>query len=357
MPDAVGNRSAPGPLLVDVASTALTDADRQLLADPGVGGVILFTRNYESPEQLATLTADVRAVRPGLLIVADYEGGRVQRFRDGLTAIPPMSALGRLYRDDPAAACHAGTELAWLAASELAALGVDMPLSPVLDLDYGTSRVIGSRAFASDAASVGELAACFIRGLVEAGSAATAKHFPGHGFVAADSHTELPVDERTYAALAADMAVYPALFDRGLASLMMAHVRYPQVDDLPASLSLVWIEDILRGELGFTGCVFCDDLSMGGAAALGDYARRTQMALAAGCDYLPVCNDRQALRTALAALADAPDHGQARRQTLVNAVRAQDSRRVDLETLRLQPRWQTAASLAQRVAATYGQAS
>lgn len=357
MTDTARHDCAPGPLLVDVASTTLTDADRALLAEPGVGGVILFTRNYECPGQLAALTADMRAARPGLLIVADYEGGRVQRFRDGLTAIPPMSALGRLYRDDPQAAGTACTELAWLAASELAALGVDMPLSPVLDLDYGVSQVIGSRAFAADASTVSELAGCFAAGLTEAGSAATAKHFPGHGFVAADSHAELPVDERDYPALVADMAVYPRLFAQGLASLMMAHVRYPQVDDLPASLSPVWIEDILRGELGFVGCVFCDDLSMGGAAALGDYARRTQMALAAGCDYLPVCNDRQAALAALAALDQAPDRGLGRRQALLASVRAHDERRVDLATLRSQPRWRAAASLAERVIADYDKAS
>lgn len=351
MTDGAATGAAPGPLLVDVASTTLTDADRRLLAEPGVGGAILFTRNYDSPAQLAALTADMRRVRPGLLIVADYEGGRVQRFLSGLTHLPPMSALGALYRQDPGAARRACRELAWLAASELAALGVDMPLSPVLDLDYGVSRVIGSRAFAAEAARVAELAGCFMRGLDEGGSAATAKHFPGHGFVAADSHAELPVDERAYSALAADMAVYPALFERGLASLMMAHVRYPRVDDRPASLSPVWIEDILRGELGFTGCVFCDDLSMGGAAALGGYAQRTQMALAAGCDYLPVCNNRPAARTALAALAGADDRGQARRQALVDAVRAPDHRRVDLDTLRSQARWASAASLAQRVSA------
>lgn len=354
MSEADHNSVAPGPLLVDVASTTLTDADRALLAEPGVGGVILFTRNYDSPGQLAALTAEMRVVRPGLLIVADYEGGRVQRFRDGLSAIPPMCALGRLYREDPQAARTACTELAWLAASELAALGVDMPLSPVLDLDYGVSQVIGSRAFAPDVPSVCELGGWFAAGLTAAGSAATAKHFPGHGFVAADSHAELPVDERAYPALADDMAVYPPLIEQGLASLMMAHVRYPQVDDLPASLSPVWIEDILRGELGFTGCVFCDDLSMGGAAALGDYARRTQLALAAGCDYLPVCNDRQAALAALAALADAPDRGQSRRQALVASLRAHAPARVDLATLRSQPRWQAAATLAQRLIADAG---
>jgi beta-N-acetylhexosaminidase len=343
--------ASPGPLLVDVAATELTDLDRELLADPGVGGAILFSRNYDDADQLSALTAAMREVRPGLLIVADYEGGRVQRFRDGFTPIPSMRALGRLYTQDAPAARQAAAELAWLMASELAAVGVDMPLAPVLDLDYGASAVIGSRAFASDVDQVSELGGRFAAALVAAGSAATAKHFPGHGFVAADSHAELPTDDRDYPAIAADMAVYRPLIANGLASVMMAHVRYPSVDERPASLSPIWIEDILRGELGFHGCVFCDDLSMGGAAALGDYTRRTRLALAAGCDYLPVCNDRQAALAALAALEGAEDRGADRRARLVQAIGHRDQRALDRESLRQDPRWQSAAALAERLAA------
>lgn len=308
----------PGPLLVDVEGTALTPADRRLLADPTVGGAILFTRNFVEPGQLAELTAAMRAVRPNLLVVADYEGGRVQRFRDGFTPIPPMRALGRVHEQDPAGARAAARELAWLVVTELHAVGVDMPLAPVADLDYGVSQVIGSRAFGPTSPVVSDLAAVFASGLAEAGSAATAKHFPGHGYVAADSHRELPIDDRPRSELARDWAPFAALIEQGVASVMMAHVRYPAVDARPASLSSRWIEGILRDELGFDGCVFCDDLSMGGAAALGDYAARTSAALAAGCDYLPVCNDRDAALTARRTVAaGAPDRGQARREALV----------------------------------------
>ena len=313
----------PGPLLVDVEGTTLTDADRDLLADATVGGAILFTRNFWDPEQLAALTAEMRAARPNLLIVADYEGGRVQRFRDGFTPIPPMRAVGRAYRDDPAAARDAARELAWLVATELRGVGVDMPLSPVADLDYGVSDVIGSRAFGDTAEIVTDLTGVYAQALAEAGSAATAKHFPGHGYVAADSHHELPVDERSATELEHDWAPFAALVEQDIASVMMAHVRYTAVDERPASLSRVWIEDMLRGRLGFAGCVFCDDLSMGGAAALGDYAERTRLALAAGCDYLPVCNDRDAALVARAAVADgALDRGQARREALAHRLRA-----------------------------------
>ncbi|HET7314700.1 beta-N-acetylhexosaminidase [Salinisphaera sp.] len=309
--------AAPGPLLIDVEGKSLTDDDCRLLADPAVGGAILFTRNYTDRRQLGALTAAMRAVRPNLLIVADYEGGRVQRFRDGFTPIPPMRALGRAYLEDPEAARAAARELAWLAASELRSAGVDMPLAPVADLDYGVSDVIGSRALAETADAVADLAAIYARGLAEAGSAATAKHFPGHGYVAADSHAELPVDDRPRGELERDWAPFAALIDQGIASVMMAHVRFTAVDERPASLSSRWIDGILRGELGFDGCVFCDDLSMGGAAALGDYAQRTRGALAAGCDYLPVCNDREAALVARRIVADgAPDAGRERRAAL-----------------------------------------
>lgn len=307
----------PGPLLVDVEDTTLTNADRELLADPAVGGAILFTRNFASREQLAELTAAMRAARPNLLIVADYEGGRVQRFREGFTPIPPMRALGRAYQEDAAAARAAARELAWLVATELRAVGVDMPLSPVADLDYGVSEVIGSRAFAETPQSVSDLTCEFAGALADAGSAATAKHFPGHGYVAADSHRELPVDARALADLERDWLPFTALIKHDIASVMMAHVRFPAVDERPASLSGRWVDGILRGQLGFEGCVFCDDLSMGGAAALGDYAERTRLALAAGCDYLPVCNDRDAALVARNAVADgAPDRGRARRKAL-----------------------------------------
>ncbi|WP_423820922.1 beta-N-acetylhexosaminidase [Salinisphaera sp. SPP-AMP-43] len=336
--------SAPGPLLVDIEGTELTAADRQLLGDPAVGGVILFTRNYRNPQQLFALTEAMRAARPNLLIVADYEGGRVQRFRDGFTPIPPMQSLGRVWLEDPAAARSAAAELAWLVAMELADVGIDMPLAPVADLDYGNSEVIGSRAFGEAPAAVAELAIVFARALAEAGSPATAKHFPGHGYVVADSHAELPVDERPIEALAEDWAPFADLIDQGVASVMMAHVRYPAVDDRPASLSKLWIEDILRAQLGFAGCVFCDDLSMGAAASLGDYAERVRAALDAGCDYLPVCNDREAALAACATVAGCDaDRGTSRRQAL--QARVAPRPRVADDERRRQAARETAAQL------------
>lgn len=307
-----------GPLLVDVEGTALTPADRQLLADPAVGGAIVFTRNYANPQQLAALTADMRAARSNLVIVADYEGGRVQRFREGFTPIPPMRSLGQCYRRDPQGAHHAARELAWLMAKELQQVGIDMPMAPVLDRDYGhDAGAIGSRALADRPDWIAGLAESFVQGLEEAGSTATIKHFPGHGHVAMDSHKGLPVDDRAWAELSEDMAPFRMLIERGVASVLMAHIRYTEVDPVPASLSSTWIDGVLRKQFGFRGCVFCDDLSMGGAAAMGDYAERVRRALAAGCDFLPVCNDRQAALTARRAVHEgAPDRGAARRATL-----------------------------------------
>ncbi len=292
----------PGPLLVDVAGPSLDETDADVLSHRGVGGVILFSRNYENPQQLTALIDSMREIRPNLLVTADQEGGRVQRFRDGFTRVVPMQAIGRLAAADRDAGIEAAREMAWLLATELARVGVDMPLAPVVDLDYGASQVIGDRAFAVDAQTVSTLASAFMDGLREAGSVSTAKHFPGHGYVRADSHAELPIDERDRRQLDDDIVPYRQLIAAGLESVMMAHVRYPQIDVLPASLSRRWITDILRGELGFTGCVFCDDLSMGGAAAIGDYRERARLAQTAGCDYVPVCNNRSAVLALLDAV-------------------------------------------------------
>lgn len=342
----------PGPLIVDVAGTRLSAADEHLLAQPAVGGVIIFTRNYRDPVQLAELTAAMRAVRPNLLITADQEGGRVQRFREGFTRIVPMRAIGALARRDRAAGRHAAREIGWLLAAELTRAGVDMPLAPVVDLDYGASTVIGDRAFGRDPALVAELAQALAEGLHAGGSAATAKHFPGHGYVIADSHAELPVDERDRNGMQDDLAPYAGLINTGLDSLMMAHVRYPRIDELPASLSRRWITGILRGEYGFDGCVFCDDLSMGGAAAIGDYRERARLAQAAGCDYLPVCNDR----AAALALLDAVDieNGNARRRRERLAARCGKPRALDAtRPIADDTRWQAAHALNAQLAQEY----
>lgn len=276
---------------MDIAGHALTAEDAELLQHPMVTGWIAFSRNFADREQMGALTAAIRRLRPDLLLAVDYEGGRVQRFHGGMTRMPSMRALAA--SSDPATATRAA---ATVIAMELAALDFDLPFAPVADLDFGCSTVIGDRAFARAPATVAALAGAFVDGLSAAGMAATAKHFPGHGGVAPDSHVTLPVDVRTRAELDDDdLAAFRPLLVNAVASVMMAHVVYPDVDDRPASLSPVWIGDILRGELGFTGAVVCDDLSMGGAAAVGGPRERAEQAASAGCDLLPVCNDRSAV--------------------------------------------------------------
>ena len=288
-----------GPVIIDVAGFELTADDRRRLLHPLTGGVILFTRNYQSPEQLRRLTADIHALRePALVIAVDHEGGRVQRFRPGFTAIPPMRALGDLWDANRQLAVRLAHETGYVLAAELRAHGVDLSFTPVLDLDHGSSSVIGDRAFHTGAEGVAELAGALGQGLKEGGVSAVGKHFPGHGHVRADSHLELPVDERPYAELeAADLVPFARLIRSGLAAIMPAHVVYPCVDALPASFSPVWLKRILRGELGFDGIIFSDDLSMEGARAMGGIAERATAALDAGCDMLLVCNDPAAVDT------------------------------------------------------------
>jgi beta-N-acetylhexosaminidase len=286
--------------MVDVGGPDLTSEDVRVLSHPMVGSVILFTRNYRDPAQLAELTAAIRDIRsPQLLIAVDHEGGRVQRFRDGFTRLPAARALGRRFDTQR----HEGLDLArsvgWLMAAELRAVGIDFSFAPCVDLDYGVSEIIGDRAFHSDADAVAALGVAYMTGMRDAGMAACAKHFPGHGAVVADSHTDLPVDRRTFVDMEADIRPYRLMVENNVASIMAAHVVYPAIDQLPASLSRRWVTDILRGELGFHGCVFADDLSMAGAAAFGGILERVRLAFAAGCDVLPICNDRQAVQSVL----------------------------------------------------------
>lgn len=333
-----------GPVMVDLGGIALEPAEREMLAHPQVGSVILFTRNYESPGQLGRLVAEIHAVRtPPLLVAVDQEGGRVQRFRDGFTRLPPLAEIGRRYRSSRAEGLAAARELGWLMAAELRAVGIDMSFAPCVDLDYGVSRVIGDRSLHSDAAAVAELAVAYMLGMRDAGMAATAKHFPGHGAVAADSHVALPVDRREWPDLEADFAPYRRMIANGLPAVMVAHVVYPAVDELPASLSRRWIGGVLRGDLGFRGAVFADDLSMAGAAAFGGIAARGALALEAGCDVLPVCNDRAAAATLLDSLKAAPDP--VSRMRLVR-LHGRDASTVALASL---PRWQSAVAAAREL--------
>ncbi len=290
--------------MVDVGGLELQPEDRDILRHPLVGGVILFTRNYRDHQQLKALCDEILSLRdPRLLLAVDHEGGRIQRFRVGFSRIPAMRSYGHRYLEDAAQAQEDAREAGRAIGSELTAFGIDLCFAPVLDLDHGVSTVIGDRAFSDQAETVVELARAFRRGLNDVGMAATGKHFPGHGAVRADSHVELPIDRRTEAEIrATELQPFRALIEDGIESLMMAHVRYTAVDETPASLSRKWIRDILRRELGFGGALFCDDLSMGGAATVGSMEDRARMALAAGCDMLPVCNDRPAVIELLDAL-------------------------------------------------------
>lgn len=289
-----------GPLMVDIAGTELTPEDRELLRHPLVGSVILFTRNYQNPSQVAALTAAIRAVRsPHLMVAVDHEGGRVQRFREGFTRLPPSRSLGRHLGEDRRDGLNLARATGWLMASELRAVGVDYSFAPCVDLDYGVSEIIGDRSFGRDPDAVAALAAAYMLGMRDAGMAAIAKHFPGHGAVVADSHVALPVDRRELADMEEDIRPYRLLIENNLPGIMAAHVVYPAVDALPASLSRRWVTQILRGDMGFHGCVFADDLSMAGAVAFGDILERARLAFVAGCDVLPICNDRAAVTTVL----------------------------------------------------------
>jgi len=282
-----------GPVMIDLEGTAVTEEDRRRLMHPLTGGVVLFTRNYTDPVQLGRLTAEIHGLRnPPLLITVDHEGGRVQRFREGFTAIPAMRELGRIWDSDPQQARQLARETGYVLAAELRAHGVDLALAPVLDVDHGASSVIGNRAFHFNLRAIAELARALLQGFKQAGMSGVGKHFPGHGHVSADSHHEVPTDERTFEQIAAtDLEPFRRLVEDGIGGLMPAHVVYSRVDALPAGFSAVWLKQVLRGRLGFDGMIFSDDLSMEGASVAGSVIERGQLALAAGCDMVLVCNN------------------------------------------------------------------
>ncbi|SDX82522.1 beta-N-acetylhexosaminidase [Pseudomonas kuykendallii] len=286
-----------GSLMLDVGGYWLTAEDRQLLRQPEVGGLIIFARNIEHPRQVLELSRSIRALRPDLILAVDQEGGRVQRLRQGFVRLPAMRALAAQANAETLAE-HCG----WLMATEVLAVGLDISFAPVLDLDHQRSQVIGARAFESDPLRAADLASAFIRGLRAAGMAATGKHFPGHGWAEADSHVAIPIDERSLEEIrACDLQPFARLAGE-LDGMMPAHVIYPQIDAQPAGFSRRWLQDILRGELGFSGVIFSDDLSMAGAHVVGDAGERIEAALNAGCDMGLVCNDRAAAELALSRL-------------------------------------------------------
>jgi beta-N-acetylhexosaminidase len=295
-------------VVVDVLGPTLTEEDLNRIRHPAAGAVILFARNYETPEQLAALTADIERQRePALPICVDHEGGRVQRFREGFTLIPPMRTLGKLWDRDRDLGRAAAAAIGYVIASELGSHGVDFSFTPVLDLDYGGSSVIGDRALHFDPMAVGALGAGLVRGLAQGGVAAVAKHFPGHGFAEADSHVAVPRDERAFKEIARkDIVPYKTVIDAGLAAVMPAHVIYAQVDPEPAGYSKHWLQEVLRGKLGFAGLIFSDDLSMEGAAVAGGPPERARAALDAGCDMVLLCNNPNGLDALLESLNEVP---------------------------------------------------
>ena len=319
--------------MLDVAGLTLTDHEREVINHPNTGAVILFARNYQDPEQVSALIADIRAARNGAILIAvDQEGGRVQRFQNGFTRLPPASAFAQA----PELAEQAG----WLMAAELLAVGVDFSFAPVLDIDCGVSEIIGNRAFSTDAELATELSRAFRNGMKAAGMAATGKHFPGHGAVALDSHLTLPVDDRDLDSIRAkDLLPFKTLIADGLEGIMPAHVLYPQVDPNPAGFSPFWIQQILRQELQFNGTVFSDDLSMEGAASVGDFPERARLAQHAGCDMILVCNNPVAAEQVLAALPISPDP---LREQRLNAMQGQVS--LNRQQLMATPQWQQTAA-------------
>ena len=297
-----------GPVMVDVGGLELTPDDVERLQHPQVGGAILFARNFAAPLQLIQLTHSIRELRtPSLLIAVDHEGGRVQRFRHGFTAIPPMRELGKLWDRDPAQAIAAARGCGFVIGSELQAHGVDFSFAPVLDVDYGESGVIGDRALHSDPHAIAVLAEALQAGLNAAGMMSVGKHFPGHGYVRADSHLEVPVDDRTLAEITAkDLLPFQRMARSGMGAVMPAHVIYPKVDSKPAGFSSVWLQKILREKIGFQGIIFSDDLMMEGASTAGGVVARANAALNAGCDMALLCNDPRAADSLLEGLERRP---------------------------------------------------
>jgi beta-N-acetylhexosaminidase len=335
-----------GPVMIDVDGTELSADDRAVLQHPATGGVILFARNFKSPQQLYRLVSSIHELRsPHLLIAVDQEGGRVQRFRDGFTLLPAAARYLQHCRGDLDCAKRSAHELGWLMACELRSVGVDFSFAPVLDLDFGVSSVIGDRAFDRDPEKVGQIAAAWMLGAREAGMVSVGKHFPGHGAVVADSHLALPVDERpTDDILSHDLRPFRHLIDNGLEAVMPAHVVYRRCDASPAGFSSYWLKQVLRGELHFQGAVFSDDLDMNAAEAGGSFASRAHAALEAGCDMVLVCNNRTGAIEVLESLRDYHDPVALSRLARLRGRPARTHARLSEDR-----RWRLAVDLAARI--------
>ena len=326
-----------GPIMLDLRGPTLEPDEVEILKHPQVGGVILFARNYESVEQIQSLTAAIHKVRdPQLLIAVDHEGGRVQRFRDGFTHLPPCHLIGECFDRDQVQGLQLAEQAGWLMAAELSAVGVDFSFAPVLDLYKGISQVIGDRAFHSDPDSAAILARRYMQGMGRAGMAAVGKHFPGHGSIKEDSHIATPIDRRRYEDIAMeDMITFQRLINAELAAIMPAHVIYPDVDDKPAGFSEIWLKKILRQQLGFKGTIFSDDISMAGAEVAGDFLDRTHLALKAGCDMVLICNQQKEAIKVLQELDHQPDP-----VANVRLIRMHGRGKLSMNTLQAQDDWQ-----------------
>lgn len=293
-----------GCLMIDVEGLVLTQQDKQRLLNPAVAGVILFSRHYQSVEQLQVLTNEIHQLRhPKLLIAVDHEGGRVQRFREGFTRLPAMGELGKLYHSNQKEALELAQTVGWLLATELLAVGVDFSFAPVVDLDYGDSRVIGDRSFDASELIVANLSAKLMSGMHKAGMACVAKHFPGHGFIEQDTHKEIAIDERSFNQISRkDIQPFLKLIENRIEAVMPAHVIYPKIDDKPAGFSKKWLQDILRGQCHFDGAIISDDMSMQAAVLFGSPLNRVTEALDAGCDLILLCNDLEMVSEVLSSL-------------------------------------------------------
>jgi beta-N-acetylhexosaminidase len=332
--------------MVGLTGPALLDDEKEILLHPCIGGVILFSRNYVSPRQLEALTTQIHGLRePHLLIAVDHEGGRVQRFRDGFTLLPPMARLGALFDGNPNDAVHHAEQLGWLMAAELRALGVDFSFAPVVDVDHGVSRVIGDRAIHHDPGVVGRLALGYVRGMQQAGMAATAKHFPGHGGIEEDTHEETAVDRRPYEAiLKGDLQPFKHLIHHGVTAVMAAHVIYKAVDAQPAGFSRFWLQTVLREDFGFQGVIFSDDVYMAGAHDAGNIPDRTQAALEAGCDMVLLCEPATHEETVKALDGIKPGNDPVSHLRLV---RMHGRQHKSLGQLHEDPQWQQAVNVVQ----------
>ncbi|MCW8890659.1 MAG: beta-N-acetylhexosaminidase [Sedimenticola sp.] len=331
-----------GPLMLDLEGYELTSQERELLTHPAAGGVILFSRNYQSPKQISALIDEIHRLRtPPLLVAVDQEGGRVQRFKEGFSKLPPAAWFGELNNQNSKKAKSIIQSVGWLMAAELRSVGVDFSFAPVLDLGFGASSVIGDRAFARKPLVVAELAHAWMQGVHTAGMAAVGKHFPGHGWVSEDSHNELPVDHRRFAdIMMEDLLPFQRMIDYGMEAIMPAHVIYDQSDSKLAGFSTFWLQDVLRRQLGFKGVIFSDDLTMAAAEEAGGYAQRARAAIEAGCDMVLVCNNPTG---AMEVLDELRDYSSPAAQ--MRLIRMHGRKGVSREALHLDQRWKQAVEL------------